>query len=381
MDILHLFAQSPLQPAYRAAPRRASRPRRDAAAVASASTAAWSRSATTATASPSTTRSRATRSGSSRSSWPTGWSPTASGWRSWPTAATRGPSSGSPTAGRWCRPRAGGAALLGARRTDGWQRHRPCTACARSIPPRRSATSASTRPTPTPAGPARACPPRRSGSTPPGACRSTATSSSPAACTPAARRRARACGRCSATSGNGPAAPICPTPASARRPARSASTTASSWPASSCCAAALRHAAGPRPRPATATSSTRSQRWMFSGLRLALDGAGAGGPRVAATSQATCWRASRKPQKAVPPKYFYDAEGSRLFEAITELAEYYPTRTEIALLRGAAGRRSPPHISPRRGAGRVRLRRQHQDPHPAGRRAADRRLRADRHQP
>jgi dimethylhistidine N-methyltransferase len=39
------------------------------------------------------------------------------------------------------------------------------------------------------------------------------------------------------------------------------------------------------------------------------------------------------PQKALPPKYFYDAEGSRLFEAITELEEYYPTRTELALLR------------------------------------------------
>ena len=33
----------------------------------------------------------------------------------------------------------------------------------------------------------------------------------------------------------------------------------------------------------------------------------------------------------VPPKYFYDALGSRLFEAITELTEYYPTRTEAAI--------------------------------------------------
>jgi L-histidine Nalpha-methyltransferase len=30
----------------------------------------------------------------------------------------------------------------------------------------------------------------------------------------------------------------------------------------------------------------------------------------------------------VAPKFFYDALGSRLFDAITELAEYYPTRTE-----------------------------------------------------
>jgi len=36
--------------------------------------------------------------------------------------------------------------------------------------------------------------------------------------------------------------------------------------------------------------------------------------------------------KSIPPKYFYDAEGSRLFDAITELPEYYPTRTELAML-------------------------------------------------
>lgn len=38
-------------------------------------------------------------------------------------------------------------------------------------------------------------------------------------------------------------------------------------------------------------------------------------------------------QKAIAPKYFYDAEGSRLFEAITRLPEYYPTRTEIGILK------------------------------------------------
>lgn len=36
--------------------------------------------------------------------------------------------------------------------------------------------------------------------------------------------------------------------------------------------------------------------------------------------------------KWLPPKYFYDDRGSRLFEAICELPEYYPTRTEHALL-------------------------------------------------
>ena len=38
------------------------------------------------------------------------------------------------------------------------------------------------------------------------------------------------------------------------------------------------------------------------------------------------------PAKAVPPKYFYDETGSRLFEAITKLPEYYLTRTETGIL-------------------------------------------------
>jgi dimethylhistidine N-methyltransferase/glutamate--cysteine ligase len=37
-------------------------------------------------------------------------------------------------------------------------------------------------------------------------------------------------------------------------------------------------------------------------------------------------------QKELSPKYFYDARGSRLFEEITTLDEYYPTRTERAML-------------------------------------------------
>src|ERR1700746_1200795 len=37
--------------------------------------------------------------------------------------------------------------------------------------------------------------------------------------------------------------------------------------------------------------------------------------------------------KRLSPKYFYDATGSELFEAITRLPEYYPTRTELAILR------------------------------------------------
>ncbi len=42
------------------------------------------------------------------------------------------------------------------------------------------------------------------------------------------------------------------------------------------------------------------------------------------------------PRKALPPKYFYDARGSQLFDAICDLPEYYLTRTELAMLDAAA---------------------------------------------
>ena len=41
---------------------------------------------------------------------------------------------------------------------------------------------------------------------------------------------------------------------------------------------------------------------------------------------------SQRP-KRLSPKYFYDVAGSELFEAITRLPEYYPTRTELGILR------------------------------------------------
>lgn len=39
-----------------------------------------------------------------------------------------------------------------------------------------------------------------------------------------------------------------------------------------------------------------------------------------------------QPNKAIPARWFYDHRGSQLFEQITQLAEYYPTRTEIGIL-------------------------------------------------
>jgi L-histidine Nalpha-methyltransferase len=41
-------------------------------------------------------------------------------------------------------------------------------------------------------------------------------------------------------------------------------------------------------------------------------------------------------EKSIPPVWFYDERGSRLFEEITQLPEYYPTRTERALLEAHA---------------------------------------------
>jgi len=43
------------------------------------------------------------------------------------------------------------------------------------------------------------------------------------------------------------------------------------------------------------------------------------------------------PIRSLPPKYFYDELGSQLFEQICELPEYYPTRTETAILKAVSG--------------------------------------------
>ncbi|HEY9445596.1 MAG TPA: L-histidine N(alpha)-methyltransferase [Burkholderiales bacterium] len=42
------------------------------------------------------------------------------------------------------------------------------------------------------------------------------------------------------------------------------------------------------------------------------------------------------PRKSLPPKLFYDSRGSELFEQICRLPEYYPTRTEMQIMRDAA---------------------------------------------
>ncbi len=78
------------------------------------------------------------------------------------------------------------------------------------------------------------------------------------------------------------------------------------------------------------------QRWQFTGLRLAEDVRG-----VQSASRdpflADVWSGLSAPQKALPSKYFYDGEGSRLYEKICALPEYYLTRTEMRLLHGLVG--------------------------------------------
>ena len=95
-----------------------------------------------------------------------------------------------------------------------------------------------------------------------------------------------------------------------------------------------------------------AQRWMFSGLRLARDA----GATASATvdSRAGDSAPLARPatfagefaqdvisglsaaQKWLAPKYFYDATGSELFEAICRTPEYYPTRAETTLLKSIA---------------------------------------------
>jgi dimethylhistidine N-methyltransferase len=75
------------------------------------------------------------------------------------------------------------------------------------------------------------------------------------------------------------------------------------------------------------------QRWMFSGLRLARDGANADNSDIVDEAFAADVIAGLSAKhKTLSPKYFYDALGSDLFEAICVTPEYYPTRTETALL-------------------------------------------------
>ncbi|HEY1449048.1 MAG TPA: ergothioneine biosynthesis protein EgtB [Caulobacteraceae bacterium] len=71
------------------------------------------------------------------------------------------------------------------------------------------------------------------------------------------------------------------------------------------------------------------QRWMFSGVRLAED---APNLTVEEEFRADVIEGLSAVRKRLPPKWFYDARGSDLFEQICDLPEYYLTRQENELL-------------------------------------------------
>ena len=78
-------------------------------------------------------------------------------------------------------------------------------------------------------------------------------------------------------------------------------------------------------------------RWQFSGVRLAED---ASAPRMVRMSNSSTDRfrddvleGLNRARKTLPSRWLYDNRGSELFEEITQLAEYYPTRTETQILR------------------------------------------------
>ena len=74
------------------------------------------------------------------------------------------------------------------------------------------------------------------------------------------------------------------------------------------------------------------QRWMFAGVRLAEDAP----EHVDDDFHADVIAGLSAARKSLPAKWFYDARGSELFEAICGLEQYYPTRQESELLRRIA---------------------------------------------
>ena len=59
--------------------------------------------------------------------------------------------------------------------------------------------------------------------------------------------------------------------------------------------------------------------------------------RIPAAFAADVLEGLKSDPKYLSAKYFYDSTGSRLFERITQLPEYYPTRTELGILNAHAG--------------------------------------------
>ena len=140
--------------------------------------------------------------------------------------------------------------------------------------------------------------------------------------------------------------------ASGPRRARSVSTTASSWSTSTCCAAgAARHrkatsarrtatssrrapdgrSAAPDSRTTRSRERLRTQRDPMTDERFSIDVLLPPDHRRAAMAADAEAGLTASP-KTLPPVWFYDEHGSELFDEITRLPEYYPTRAERSIL-------------------------------------------------
>ena len=75
------------------------------------------------------------------------------------------------------------------------------------------------------------------------------------------------------------------------------------------------------------------QRWQFTGLRLAKMSRCFADPQF----KPMCWPGLSRATPRHPGALVYDERGSELFDDITRLPEYYPTRVETALLKIAVG--------------------------------------------
>lgn len=75
-------------------------------------------------------------------------------------------------------------------------------------------------------------------------------------------------------------------------------------------------------------STTRTS----SALRLPTTAEGESAPHLDQLRRDVLEALGRRPQKELPTQYLYDARGSALFDRICELPEYYPTRTELAIM-------------------------------------------------
>src|SRR5260221_10955163 len=194
---------------------------------------------------------------------------------------------------------------------------------AKSILQPLSLTSAISRPTRLPAGPAPGCRPSPSGRISPHPPILTLAIS----WTKPGRSPRDPAAPCLATFGNGRRALSPRTRASPPLPARWASTTANSCAGSSCSKAPAARRRAVTAAPPTATSSRPPRAGSSRGCALlkTLD------PQILSFREDVLAGLSA-PIPAVPARWLYDRRGSELFDEITRLPSYYPTRTETKLL-------------------------------------------------